>query len=80
MRRPTTKSTHFVYFLALESCEIFFTKPQKFEEGKTYYSTGAKRIPGEMSQKILLAYDLDKQVDRLALSRRWGTRALRAGP
>lgn len=55
------ESTHSVYFLALENCEIFFSKPQEFEEGKTYYSTGTKRIPGEMSQKILLAYDLDKQ-------------------
>ncbi len=55
------ESTRFVYFLALENCEIFFSKPQKFEEGKTYYSTGTKRIPGEMSQKILLAYDLDQQ-------------------
>ena len=40
---------------------MFFSKPQKFEEGKTFYSTGVKRIPGEASQKILLAYDLDKQ-------------------
>jgi alcohol dehydrogenase (cytochrome c) len=56
------ESTHFVYFLALENCEIFFTKGQKFEEGKTFYSTGTNRIPGETSQKILLAYDLDKQV------------------
>jgi alcohol dehydrogenase (cytochrome c) len=55
------ESTRMVYFLALESCEIFFTKPQNFEEGKTYYSTGTKRIPEELSQKILLAYDLDKQ-------------------
>jgi alcohol dehydrogenase (cytochrome c) len=50
-----------VYFLALEECQIFFRKPQHFEEGKTFYSTGVKRIPGETSQKILLAYDLDKQ-------------------
>jgi len=55
------EDTHFVYFLALEDCETFSSKPQKFEEGKTFYSTGVKRIPGEMSQKILLAYDLDKQ-------------------
>src|SRR4029077_2777194 len=53
------ESTHFVYFLALEECEIFSLKPQDFEEGKTYYSTGVKRIPGETSQKILLAYNLD---------------------
>ena len=55
------EATHFVYFLTLEECQIFFSKPQKFEEGKTFYSTGVKRIPGEASQKILLAYDLDKQ-------------------
>jgi alcohol dehydrogenase (cytochrome c) len=55
------ESTHLVYFLALENCEIFFTKPQEFEEGKTYYSTGTKRVTGDNSQKILLAYDLDKQ-------------------
>jgi alcohol dehydrogenase (cytochrome c) len=48
-----------VYFVALEECEIFSLKPQDFEEGKTYYSTGVKRIPGETSQKILLAYNLD---------------------
>jgi alcohol dehydrogenase (cytochrome c) len=55
------ESTHFVYFLALEECETFFRKPEGFEEGKTFYSTGAKRIPGAISQKFFLAYDLDKQ-------------------
>jgi alcohol dehydrogenase (cytochrome c) len=55
------ESSHLVYFLALEECQTFFSKPQKFEEGKTFYSTGVKKIPGEASQKILLAYDLDKQ-------------------
>jgi alcohol dehydrogenase (cytochrome c) len=55
------ESTHFVYFIATETCETFFTKPQKFEEGKTFYSTGVKRIPEEIAQKILLAFDLDKQ-------------------
>jgi alcohol dehydrogenase (cytochrome c) len=56
-----SEATHFVYFLALEECETFFLKPQKFEAGKTFYSTGVKRIPGETSQKILLAYNLDTQ-------------------
>jgi len=55
------ESTHFVYFLALEECQTFFLKPQKFGEGKTFYSTGTKRIPGETSQKILLAYNLETQ-------------------
>ena len=53
------ESTHLVYFLALEECQTFFSKPQKFEEGKTFYSTGVKRIPGHTSQKVLLAYNLD---------------------
>ena len=55
------ESTHFVYFLALEECQMFSSKPQKFEEGKTFYSTGVKRIAGEFSQKVFVAYDLDKQ-------------------
>jgi alcohol dehydrogenase (cytochrome c) len=55
------ESTHFVYFLAMEECQIFLLKPQDFEEGKTFYSTGVKRIPEETSQKILLAYDLGRQ-------------------
>ena len=55
------ESTHLVYFLALEECETFFLKPEKFKEGQTFYSTGIKRIPTETSQKILLAYNLDTQ-------------------
>jgi len=55
------EATHMVYFLALENCQIFLSQPTpEFREGKTYYSTGAKRVPGETSQKLLLAYDLEK--------------------
>jgi alcohol dehydrogenase (cytochrome c) len=55
------ESTHFLYFLALEECEIYFSKPEpeRFKEGQMYYSTGVKRIASEQSQKILLAYDLE---------------------
>jgi alcohol dehydrogenase (cytochrome c) len=55
------ESSHLVYIMALEECETYFSKPepQQFKEGETYYSTGVKRIPGEMSQKVLVAYDLD---------------------
>jgi len=56
------ESTHFVYFLALEECETFFLKAQDFEEGKTFYSTGVKRIPEETSHKILVAYDVGKNL------------------
>jgi len=55
------ESTHFVYFFALEECQTFLLKPQKFEEGKEFYSTGVKRIPGENSERILLAFNLDTQ-------------------
>lgn len=55
------ESTHSVYFMALEECETFFLKPEKFKEGQTFYSTGVKRIPSETSRKILLAYNLDTQ-------------------
>jgi alcohol dehydrogenase (cytochrome c) len=52
--------TQTVYFLALEQCETYFSQPTPpFMEGKAYYSTGVKRIPGEKSQKILLAYSLE---------------------
>jgi alcohol dehydrogenase (cytochrome c) len=54
------ESTHMVYFLALEECETYFSQPtQPFQEGKEYYSTGVKRIPGEVSAKTLVAYSLD---------------------
>jgi alcohol dehydrogenase (cytochrome c) len=53
------ESTHSVYFMAREECETFFLKPQPFQEGHGYYSTGVKRIPGELSQKVLVAFNLD---------------------
>ncbi len=53
-------ATGLVYFMALEDCQTFFTKPQQFEEGRTFYSTGTKKIPGQTAQKVLVAYDLRK--------------------
>jgi alcohol dehydrogenase (cytochrome c) len=53
------ESTHLVYFNALEQCETYFFKSQGFEEGRGFYSTGVKRIPGELSQKVLVAFSLD---------------------
>jgi alcohol dehydrogenase (cytochrome c) len=54
-----SESTHSIYFMALEQCETYFSKPQAFQEGKEYYSTGVKRIPSETSQKVLVAFNLD---------------------
>jgi alcohol dehydrogenase (cytochrome c) len=54
------ESTHLVYFLTLEECETYFSAAtQTFREGKEYYSTGVKHIPGETSRKILVAFHLD---------------------
>ena len=54
-----SESTHSVYFMTLEECQTYFFKSQIFHEGHTYYSTGVKRIPGEASQKVLVAFNLD---------------------
>ena len=51
--------THSVYLMSLEECETFFLKPQPFQEGEGFYSTGVKRIPGENPQKVLVAFNLD---------------------
>lgn len=50
-------ATHLLYFMALESCQLFFVNPQKFSEGREFYATGVKHAPGEHSQKVLLAYN-----------------------
>jgi alcohol dehydrogenase (cytochrome c) len=50
-------STHLFYVMALESCHVFFLKPQQFTEGHDFYATGVKRAPGPRGQKILMALD-----------------------
>jgi alcohol dehydrogenase (cytochrome c) len=54
------ESTQMFYFLALEQCQTYFSapEPQQFTPGKEFYSTGVKHIPGENSQKILLAFNI----------------------
>jgi alcohol dehydrogenase (cytochrome c) len=51
--------THSVYFMALEECEKYFFKPESFQEGRGYYSTGVKHIPEESSQKVLVDFNLN---------------------
>jgi alcohol dehydrogenase (cytochrome c) len=55
------ESTHLLYFMAMELCQNYFSapQPQQFTPGKEFYSTGVKHIPGENSQKILLAFNID---------------------
>jgi len=47
--------TGLFYLMALESCDLYFTKPKPFTQGETFYGTGTKRPVGEDSRKILLA-------------------------
>ena len=51
--------TSLLYFMALESCSILVLKPQRFQPGQTYYSTGARHSEGDHNQKILLAFSLE---------------------
>jgi alcohol dehydrogenase (cytochrome c) len=51
-------ATHLLYFLGVEDCVTYFLKPQEFEEGRTYYSTGVKHSTGVSPERILLAYDV----------------------
>ena len=47
--------TGLFYVMALESCNLFLTKPKEFVKGETFYNTGTTLPPGERMQKVLLA-------------------------
>jgi len=47
--------TGLFYVIAMESCNLFFAKADRFVPGETFYNTGTTRPPTEKSQKILLA-------------------------
>ena len=51
--------TKLFYFLALEHCDMYFKKAEKFQEGQAYHSTGVKHSPGDHRKRILLAYNLE---------------------
>ncbi len=52
-------STGLFYVMALENCNIYFSKPKPFTQGETFYGTGTKHPVDEHSQKILLALSPD---------------------
>jgi alcohol dehydrogenase (cytochrome c) len=52
-----SEATHLFYFMSLEECNVYFSHAEKFEEGKTYYSTGVKHSANDDSEKVLIAYD-----------------------
>jgi alcohol dehydrogenase (cytochrome c) len=47
--------TGLLYVMALESCNLYFTKPKPFTLGETFYGTGTTLAPGEHAQKTLMA-------------------------
>jgi alcohol dehydrogenase (cytochrome c) len=52
--------THLFYFMTLEDCSVYSSRTEEFEEGRAFYSTGAKHRPDERGKKYLLAFDLNK--------------------
>jgi alcohol dehydrogenase (cytochrome c) len=47
------------YFMALESCDVYMARAQKFVPGQAYYATGVRQSGSDRSQKILLAYAIE---------------------
>jgi alcohol dehydrogenase (cytochrome c) len=48
-------NTGLFYVMALENCNVYFSKPKPFTEGETFYGTGTKHAVGEDSRKVLVA-------------------------
>jgi len=60
--------------MALENCNIYFSKPKPFTQGETFYGTGTKHPLDEHSRKILLALSPDgKKVWRYPQAGRGGS-------
>jgi len=67
-------NTGLFYVMALENCNIYFSKPKPFTDGETFYGTGTKHPVDEHSQKILLALSPDgKKVWRYPQAGRGGS-------
>lgn len=49
--------TGLFYCMALEACNIFTKSDAWWEQGKSFYGGGTKRVPGETRQKFLRAID-----------------------
>lgn len=77
-------ATHLLYFMAHESCQLFFSKREQFSEGREFYATGVKRAPGERGEKILLAYNPETRkfawrYPQVGMARSWGGTMTTAG-
>ena len=52
--------TQMFYFRSYEACAVFHAKPSPFEEGNTYYSTGAEVVP-DIGRGYINAFDLGRR-------------------
>jgi alcohol dehydrogenase (cytochrome c) len=52
-------ATNMFYFRSQEACTIFTSRPEKFEEGKTFYGGGGRRPPGGTVKGFLNGFSLD---------------------
>jgi alcohol dehydrogenase (cytochrome c) len=57
MSTAYSPKTGLFYFMALEACNIFTKSDAWWEQGKSFYGGGTKRVPGETRQKFLRAID-----------------------
>jgi alcohol dehydrogenase (cytochrome c) len=53
-------ATNIFYFRAVESCAIFTSKPEPFQEGLEYYAGGTRSPAGEREKGYIDAFSLDK--------------------
>jgi alcohol dehydrogenase (cytochrome c) len=77
-------STHLLYFMAHENCQLYFLKPQEFAEGREFYATGVKSAPGQYGEKILVAYNPETgefawRYPQVGAARSWGGTMTTAG-
>jgi alcohol dehydrogenase (cytochrome c) len=76
--------TGMFYFMALESCGIYFLKPAEFVRGEVFYNTGTKRVPSDNPEKILLAYSIPEgklawRYPQIGTGNSWGGTMATAG-
>jgi alcohol dehydrogenase (cytochrome c) len=51
--------TKLFYVMALESCNIYTKSAAWWEPGQSFYGGAARRVPGEINQKVLRALDIE---------------------
>jgi len=58
MSTAYSPATHLFYVMALEACNIYTKSDAWWEQGKSFYGGGTRRVPGETNEKFLRAIDI----------------------